>query len=976
MAKPIIRIKRSSTPGKKPNLQQLHPGELALNTNDIELYARRERVGFLPDVVRVSAGATVTNILYVTKDGNDDNTGKKLGDAKASIKSAIEESSPGTVIKVSAGIYLEENPIPIPERVSIVGDSLREVTVSPKNPEDDLFHVSNGNYIAEMSYTGSLNPGKSIFSFNPNKIGYFDQSPYIQNCTNFIPNSIGLKVDGNLAIGPFKSMVLDSYTQYNQGGIGVSITNDGYAQLVSLFTICNDISVFCGTGGACDLTNSNSSFGNYALVADGVGPRKYSGNVVGDEQNTNEFVVDLNTPTFNIVDATYDHTTGILTAYTDQPHNFKIGVGVSISGLAFTCSSDGGNTQLEYPSGEYGYVFEPFIVSPGKYFDSYNSIQDNKQEIIDKSLASIALEYPNFYFPGDDETTNRSRYYDAYRLIQKNKDVIVSTAFTSAVNNPDFSEFDFNSVMEKCKRDIGFFIDAISTDIFTGGNSYTFTFTSFYFDSNGDLISEGIDGEVQETLFVFEKARDLMKDAITNTLVNADYVDLSVTPDSLTGSNEDPNSCSDVQTNIDNLVEIVTFFISQGNILSTPSGFIVNTGIFDQSKSTSTESPGGFKCARDIGFFIDYISTDIRDFTNENTIESLKFYFKENGILDRSIENEIDQTILAFESAGNLMKLAINNQLNNRNLNLIPDPITNSNVDENSCSNIKTFIDNLVGIVTTTIFNGNLNTFPLPSVSSGSTVFSTYVGTAPFEHYYVSGGTAKINIIRPFSGQVVHFNTLYYTINNIKIINPGSGYTEPPIVTIESPETEWGIGAQSIARVRSGSLSTIELASSGRGYRIPPKITISSPQIGINTATAVVELTPNYYVITEATPLVSGITTITLNENVPFFVNSNSNIYFYKQSRILASGHSLEYIGSGTNIEKALPKLGGVPIPENETDARNGGLIVYTSTDQSGNFKIGDGVIINQTTGSITGDFYSKSLFATMTPFILALGGD
>ena len=76
-----------------------------------------------------------------------------------------------------------------------------------------------------MSYTGTLNSGKAIFAFNPDQVGYFDQSPYIQNCTNFIPNSIGLKIDGSKAIGPTKSMVLDSYTQYNQGGIGCSITN-------------------------------------------------------------------------------------------------------------------------------------------------------------------------------------------------------------------------------------------------------------------------------------------------------------------------------------------------------------------------------------------------------------------------------------------------------------------------------------------------------------------------------------------------------------------------------------------------------------------------------------------------------------------------------------------------------------------------------------------------------------------------------
>jgi hypothetical protein len=84
----------------------------------------------------------------------------------------------------------------------------------------------------------------------------------------------------------------------------------------------------------------------------------------------------------------------------------------------------------------------------------------------------------------------------------------------------------------------------------------------------------------------------------------------------------------------------------------------------------------------------------------------------------------------------------------------------------------------------------------------------------------------------------------------------------------------------------------------------------------------------------------------------------------------------LEYIGSGTDITNALPFGGGVPIQEKETDSRNGGLVVYTSTDQSGNFRIGDGVAINQQTGTISGRFYSKSLFSTMTPFILALGGD
>ena len=113
-----------------------------------------------------------------------------------------------------------------------------------------------------------------------------------------------------------------------------------------------------------------------------------------------------------------------------------------------------------------------------------------------------------------------------------------------------------------------------------------------------------------------------------------------------------------------------------------------------------------------------------------------------------------------------------------------------------------------------------------------------------------------------------------------------------------------------------------------------------------------------------------------MNENVPENVGIGTRVPFFKQSRILASGHSFQYIGAGDYIDNALPWLGGVPVQENETVSKNGGLVVYTSTDQSGNFRIGDGVIVNQNTGTVSGSSYTKSLFSTLTPFILALGGD
>jgi hypothetical protein len=727
----------------------------------------------------------VRNILYVSKNGNDGNPGTRLSEPKATIKSALTGATTGTVIKVSAGTYIENNPLTIPTQVSVIGDSLREVSIQPLNADKDLFYVSSGNYVAEMSFTGSMNSGKAIFTFNPDQVGYFDQSPYVQNCTNFISNSIGLNIDGSEAIGPLKSMVLDSYTQYNQGGIGVSITNEGYAQLVSLFTICDDVSVYCGSGGACDLTNSNSSFGNYGLVADGVSSKKYTGIITqAAPENSDTFVLNLSTPTLSITTASYDNVTGILTAFTSTAHKFSVGMGVSIENLQFTCPFEPGIRT--YPrsaqSGGNGHVFEIKTVAPGRFVDSYNLIQSNRQEIINTSFAEIAIQHPTFVNPN----------------------------------------------IDKCKRDIGYIVDAVSTDV--------------------------------------------------------------------------------------------------------------------------------------------------RDFTSQNTILATKSYFDPttNILLTNGLQGEVPQTITAFNKVRDTMKLAITNNLSIKDLTITGDP---TNTDPLSCSNVRSNIDNLVGIITTFIGQGNLT--GLPSVSIASTIFTMNIGIATQPHTYVlNTGTAKINVSRPFDGQVVYFGDLYYTANKIRVSAGGTGYTSTPTVTISSPSTFWGVPASAVAEISNGSVSVINIVSNGRGYTTPPSITISSPNVGINTATATIELVPTYYAILSSTPVSSGICTINVGENVPYSVGVGTAVPFFKQSRVLASGHSLEYIGSGTEIATALPAQGGVTIQDNEIDMRNGGLVVFTSTDQSGNFRIGDGVAINQQTGTISGSFYSKSLFSSMTPYILALGGE
>jgi hypothetical protein len=239
-------------------------------------------------------GARIGNEWFVNKLGSDSNGGTGPGDAFLTIKKAASIASPGDTIKIYAGLYVEDGPIKLNERVAVVGEDLRRTLVTTKD-KTDLYYVKRGCYISQQSFIGPSNPGRAMVSFPTQGYGYADgteenwQSPYVQNCTNFVPDSIGMRIDGSRA-GGFKSMVLDAYTQYNQGGIGVSITNFGYAQLVSLFTICCDTAVYCDSGGVCDLNNSNCSFGNYALVSNGATPLQYTGTVVsaptGDNVDT------------------------------------------------------------------------------------------------------------------------------------------------------------------------------------------------------------------------------------------------------------------------------------------------------------------------------------------------------------------------------------------------------------------------------------------------------------------------------------------------------------------------------------------------------------------------------------------------------------------------------------------------------------------------------------------------------------------
>jgi hypothetical protein len=96
------------------------------------------------------------------------------------------------------------------------------------------------------------------------------RSPYIQNVTTFGTGCVGLKVDGDLHAGGNRSIVANDFTQVLSDGIGAWITNNARSELVSVFTYYNHIGYLAENNGKIRATNGNNSYGDYGSVAEGV----------------------------------------------------------------------------------------------------------------------------------------------------------------------------------------------------------------------------------------------------------------------------------------------------------------------------------------------------------------------------------------------------------------------------------------------------------------------------------------------------------------------------------------------------------------------------------------------------------------------------------------------------------------------------------------------------------------------------------
>jgi len=128
------------------------------------------------------------------------------------------------------------------------------------------------------------------FVFKPG--AFITRSPYISDCSqlhDFTQDQMSLPIDreagnplmprggGNLRAdgsvlapsSPLRSVVIDSFTAINPNGYGYLMVRNAFVQLVSVFTNWSRYGLWCHDGGQVTVANSNSTFGDYALVSTG-----------------------------------------------------------------------------------------------------------------------------------------------------------------------------------------------------------------------------------------------------------------------------------------------------------------------------------------------------------------------------------------------------------------------------------------------------------------------------------------------------------------------------------------------------------------------------------------------------------------------------------------------------------------------------------------------------------------------------------
>jgi len=246
------------------------------------------------------------------------------------------------------------------------------------------------------------------------------------------------------------------------------------------------------------------------------------------------------------------------------------------------------------------------------------------------------------------------------------------------------------------------------------------------------------------------------------------------------------------------------------------------------------------------------------------------------------------------------------------------------------------------------------------------------------------GLKAKGHSKDPISTLTVQTDVLSQVVS-VQIEEGGSGFTSVPTITFDSGT------ATATATIDAGSINAVFITSPGAYSAVPNVVVtggggsgavLSAVLSGVGQIPVLLDggRKPDIgscvyydnswkYVTGVADTVTTSVYEITLFP-APIAALQNDALDIFLPSVLSTGGLIYEFLGSGTTYN-ALPRYGGLPKNANQTIETPPGKVYSTSTDEQGNFKVGDSFAVNSITGAVTisSDRFNLSGVESIGPF-------
>jgi len=668
----------SSTQWADAYVHNLYTRIIASTTGTVEIRPQSSLTDVYGDIrVRgqnpIGTAPVITNVLYVTVDGDDTNDGRAQDPSRAcrTIGGAIKSPyfQPGTQINVSAGRYLEDNPLELKPYTSIKGSDIRTTFIEPINKTQDLFHLQSGCYLNYMTflngrsgllegeYATGYNRGAYATAFPPqsgdNRIDLF-HSPYIQNCTNqsgpwlkdgtmFVPNQT-VQVPSAVGTGTWEANTTSIVVAVSSGSVKIGDYINAGQQNPGFFN-------------ARTLLLANKPFLQSQVVA---------------------FIDStFNSGSFSYVQADCERDTALI-------------INAIASDLLYDSNSDSTFAGLQYwsQSTRTGQITAELTVTTNAINElktlTHSYVSGGNQSTVDGLLDKIVDILNNGVVGVTDDvvygglpSTNPTTVSD-YNSLQSNKALLQQSVVDWVESNKPVG-FTYN--ISKCYRDVGYIIDSVSFDLLHDGNIQSIKSGVYYwgYDSTSVLPTNNTppgSNELPATVAAYNFIKSIITRIVTSQEILSPY---QTVIDQITS----PYYASTYEADIvKDKIDIITDIIRNGPEVAepkTPIALIENTstGVLNAYNLLIANIPfivaevtnfidatmNNFeynrqKSYRDTGILIENMAYDMTFGGNEKSVESGKAYW--NGPVS-VIANSITQCISGIDYLNQLAQLVVTN---------------------------------------------------------------------------------------------------------------------------------------------------------------------------------------------------------------------------------------------------------------------------------------------------------------------------